>query len=192
LSRPPLALPHRLTTARLFLRRPTEADAQSIFERYASVPDVTRYLSWPTHRILEDTRAFLGFSERAWNETGSGPYLVFNREGALVGGTGLTQKTPYRAETGYVFARDAWGFGFATEVLGAVVSLAFGLPGLRRLSAACHAQHRASAHVLEKAGFRPEGLLRSHLLFPNLGADGPSDVLLYARVATGAGGTGTG
>lgn len=180
-------LPQQLTTARLLLRAPAAADAQAIFERYASDPDVTRYLSWPTHRTLEDTRAFLGASARAWAETGSGPYLVLAHGGQLLGGTGLTRETAYRAETGYVFARDAWGFGFATEALRALVSLAFSLGALRRLHATCHADHQASARVLEKAGFVREGRLRSHLLFPNLGVTSPSDVLLYARVAEDAG-----
>jgi ribosomal-protein-alanine N-acetyltransferase len=184
-------LPQHLRTARLLLRAPTASDAQAIFLRYASDPQVTRYLSWPTHRTLEDTQAFLTASERAWAETGSGPYLVFAQGGQLLGGTGLSLETAYRAETGYVFARDAWGFGFASEALRAVVSLAFGHGALRRLQATCHVDHRASARVLEKAGFVQEGRLRSHLLFPNLGVSSPSDVLLYARLAEDADGAGS-
>lgn len=175
-------VPESFTTARLLVRRPTALDAEAVFERYSRDPEVTRYLIWPTHRTVEDTHAFLAWSERAWTEKGSGPYLVFTKEGRLVGGTGLMLETPYRAETGYVFARDAWGVGFATEALAALASLAFGLPALRRLYAVCHVENLASARVLEKAGFVREGLLRSHLVFPNLGVSPLSDVFFYGRL----------
>jgi len=42
--------PERIETARLVLRRPTAADAEAIFNRYAGDSDVTRYLAWPRHR----------------------------------------------------------------------------------------------------------------------------------------------
>jgi ribosomal-protein-alanine N-acetyltransferase len=41
--------PERLETARLILRRPRAADAPVIYERYASDPEVTRWLGWPRH-----------------------------------------------------------------------------------------------------------------------------------------------
>ena len=175
-------VPESFTTARLSVRRPAALDAEAVFERYSRDPEVTRYLTWQTHRSVEDTRAFLAWSDRAWTEKGWGPYLIFTRDGRLVGGTGLTLETAYRAETGYVFARDAWGLGFATEALAALASLAFGRPFLRRLYAVCHVDNLASVRVLEKTGFVREGRLRSHLLFPNLGGSLPSDVFLYGRL----------
>ena len=50
----------------------------------------------------------------------------------------------YRAMTGYVLARDAGGRGYATEALGAMVETTR-TPGVRRLYALCHHEHRASA-----------------------------------------------
>ncbi|MFI4946852.1 MAG: GNAT family N-acetyltransferase, partial [Burkholderiales bacterium] len=37
------------------LRRPQPDDAETIFARYASDPEVTRYLSFPRHASLENT-----------------------------------------------------------------------------------------------------------------------------------------
>ena len=117
--------PESLQTARLLLRRPTLADAVAIFDRYASDPVVTRYLSWPTHRTLADTHAFLAWSDAEWGKGPAGSYLVFSREdNRLLGGTGLSFKSPTCAVTGYVLARDAWGRGYATESLQAMVDLA--------------------------------------------------------------------
>lgn len=178
----PLHAPTRLLTGRLALRRPEPGDADAIFSRYASDPEVTRYLSFPTHRSVDDARAFVAFSDAEWARSPAGPFLIELRgDGRLLGGTGLFFETPQRAMTGYVLAKDAWGQGYATEGLVAMVELAAGL-GVRRLYAHCHTDHRPSAHVLEKCGFEREGVLRAHSEFPNLQPGEPLDVQCYARV----------
>jgi ribosomal-protein-alanine N-acetyltransferase len=178
---PPKA-PERLLTARLELRRPTVADAEAIFQTYAADPEVTPYVGFPRHRRLEDTEAFLRFADAQWSGWPAGPYLVFLRQnGVLAGSSGLMFDTPYRAQTGYVFARKAWGQGYATEALGAMTALAPAC-GVRRLYAICHHAHRPSARVLEKGGFALEGVLRRYAEFPNLEPVEPHDCLCYARI----------
>jgi RimJ/RimL family protein N-acetyltransferase len=171
--------PERLQTPRLALERPRAKDAEDIFRRYAGDAEVTRLLGWPMHRSVADTRAFLAFSDAEWEQWSVGPYLVRGGDdGALLGSTGLQMETPWRASTGYVFARDSWGKGFATEALAAMVLLARTL-GVRRLQALSHVDHIASRRVLEKCGFELEGVLRRYLVFPNLGSE-PADVCLHA------------
>jgi len=173
--------PEHLETSRLILRRPQARDAESIFARYAGDREVTRLMGWPMHATVEDTRAFLRFSDDEWERWPAGPYLVCARaDGTLLGSTGLVFETPSRASTGYILARDAWGHGYATEALGAVVTTAPSL-GLFRLQAVCHVDHHASARVLEKCRFVREGTLRRYMAFPNLAADEPADVHFYAR-----------
>jgi RimJ/RimL family protein N-acetyltransferase len=53
---------------------------------------------------------------------------------------------------------------------------------VRRLYAVCHADHRASARVLEKCGFNCEGTLRRYAEFPNLEPGEPLDVLCYSTI----------
>ena len=110
----------------------------------------------------------------------AGPYLILLRSnGALLGSSGLAFETPHQAATGYVLAKDAWGHGYATEALRAIVGMASGL-GVRRLYALCHPDHRASWRVLEKCGFRREGVLHRHAEFPNLEPGTPLDAMCYA------------
>jgi [ribosomal protein S5]-alanine N-acetyltransferase len=183
--------PVHLLGERLLFRKPEPRDADAIFSRYAGDAEVTRYISFPTHRSPDDARAFVEFSDQEWARWGCGPYLIHSRaDDSLIGGTGLTFETPLRAMTGYILARDAWGRGYATEACRAMVDLAARL-GVRRIYALCHADHRASARVLEKCGFAREAILRAHSVFPNFDPVEPQDVLSYARVIPDDRGPGT-
>lgn len=169
-----------LATPRLALSRPDAADVDAIFARYASDAEVTRYLGWPRHRSRIDTEAFLAFSDAQWEADGFGPLLAFARDsGRLLGSTGLAPDGPGRATTGYLLARDAWGHGYATEMLAAMVALA-AAGGFVTLETLCHPANRASQRVLEKGGFAHVGETARGGAFPNL-ADDPGRALVYAR-----------
>jgi len=170
----------QIETTRLQLLRPAPADAALIFERYASDPDVTKFLGWPRHESVADTQAFVQFSAGEWERWPAGPYLIRSRsDGRLLGGTGLSFDGPQQAATGYVLAKDAWGVGYATEALGAVVGVARQI-GVTRLYALCHPQHRASWRVLEKCGFVRDGSLTTLVEFPNLAPGVQQEALCYA------------
>jgi ribosomal-protein-alanine N-acetyltransferase len=168
-----------IETERLVLRPPRLNDVQAIFDRYASDPEVTRYLAWSRHRSLAETRAFVKFSNDLWARWSAGPMVAISRDdGTLLGGSGLMIETPDHASTGYVFARDAWGKGYATECLRAMLDVAV-KAGVQRVTAECHAGHAASRRVLDKCGFQQEPTTRQ-MVFPNLSSE-PQDVLLFSR-----------
>jgi RimJ/RimL family protein N-acetyltransferase len=177
-----MAVPERIETDRLVLRRPVPADAEAIFTRYSADPEVTRFLGWARHTDVRETCDFIHFSDLEWQRWSAGPYLIESRAtGSLLGGTGLSFETPYRASTGYVLARDAWGQGYATEALQAMVAVGSGT-GLYRLYALCHPEHVPSQRVLEKCGFVREALLRRYTEFPNHRRGEPGDALCYTRL----------
>lgn len=176
-----LKAPPLVETPRLVLSAPVAADAEAVFRRYASDADVTRYLGWPTHRTVADTQGFLAFSAVQWEREGAGPYLIWARaDGQLLGSTGLGLEPGGQAITGYVLATDAWGKGYATEALTAVVEVATDI-SVRRLYGLCHPQHRASWRVLEKCGFERDRSWNRQVEFPNIAAGIPQDVLCYRR-----------
>lgn len=176
--------PETIKTERLLLRKPVSADAEDIFKRYASDAEVTRYLAWPMHTSVDDTHAFLEFSDAEWERWPAGPYLICAlSDGRLLGSTGLAFEVPLRATTGYVLAKDSWGQGFATEALLAMRALAADL-GVERLYAMCYPEHQPSRRVLEKGGFEFEGTLRRFSEFPNLHPGVADDVVSYAWIAT--------
>lgn len=172
----------RIETQSLIFRRPRREDAEAIFARYASDPEVTRFLGWPRHKNIGDSLAFIEMSDTGWSGFPVGSYLIESREtGELLGSSGLVFETVLRASLGYVFARDAWGKGYATETALAMKEIGR-MAGLIRLYAFCHVENIRSARVLEKSGFLLEGTLRKQYDFPNIGEGGPGDVHVYGMV----------
>ena len=169
-----------ITTDRLLLRKPSVADAEAIFDRYASDPVVCRYLAWPMHRNIADTLAFLEFSDAEWTRWPAGPYLIFAKaDNELCGSTGLAFESATLASTGYVLAQGSWGNGFAAEALLAMRSLAANL-GVLRLYAHVHPDHRSSQRVLKKGAFALDGTLVAEFEFPNLDPGKLFDVVSYS------------
>jgi RimJ/RimL family protein N-acetyltransferase len=82
----------------------------------------------------------------------------------LVGGIGYRLRNdlgPAEAEIGYWVSASWWGRGIATAALTAITAHAFqSRAELGRLYALSLAGNRASARVLQKVGYRLEGILR--------------------------------
>jgi ribosomal-protein-alanine N-acetyltransferase len=71
------------------------------------------------------------------------------------------------------------GRGLMVEALGLVIDHCFDTLRLHRLEAACIPSNNRSVRVLEKAGFRREGLLHSYLKINGVW----QDHYLYALIA---------
>lgn len=83
------------------------------------------------------------------------------RSGEPVGLTGFIDRGQGIAEVGFLLATAFQGQGYGTESLRAVCQTAFAL-GFRKLTASVTVGNHASKAVLEKAGFRLEGVLREN------------------------------
>jgi len=68
------------------------------------------------------------------------------------------------ASVGYTIAERFRGRGIATAAVGLVIALAFGPLGLGRLEAVAAVENVASRRVLERNGFRFEGIARGYLI----------------------------
>jgi [ribosomal protein S5]-alanine N-acetyltransferase len=97
-------------------------------------------------------------------DEGTGARLAMDRlsDGAFLGWCSLTRWNPgYRsASLGYCLNEAAWGHGYATEAVGALLRWAFDTLELNRVQAETDTRNVASARVLEKVGFVREGTLR--------------------------------
>jgi len=151
-----------------------------IFRQYAQDPDVTRYVSWRSHRSIHETEEFLRSCLSAWTEQKSFPWVIVKKsDNQLVGMVGARVEN-HRWELGYVLARPHWGKGYMTEVVKAVIDWAFQQPEIYRVWAVCDVDNLASSRVMEKAGMTREGVLRRWSVHPNMSPE-PRDSYCYSR-----------
>jgi RimJ/RimL family protein N-acetyltransferase len=171
--------PESFLTARLHLRKPRSEDAQLIFAAYAQDPEVTRYLTFRPHReVREATETVERFLE-GWRTGKSYCWLIFSRDDEKLLGA-ISARNDQGINLGYVLARPFWGQGLMSEALNVVVDWAFSTPSVFRVWAVCDLENVASARLLERNGFRQEGVLTKWSLHPNV-SEIPRDCHCYAR-----------
>jgi len=158
-----MALPTpTLHTRRLRLRPFTNADADALFGLHSNA-HVLRY--WDSPPWSEPARAerFLATS-RQLAEEGSGARLAIDRAtvGEFLGWCGLSRWNPDFRSASLTYCLDdaAWGQGYATEAVQALLRWAFETLDLNRVQAEVDTRNAASGRVLEKLGFLREGTLR--------------------------------
>jgi [ribosomal protein S5]-alanine N-acetyltransferase len=93
-------------------------------------------------------------------------FIFDNQSGLLLGGITLGNIRHGVAQSGHIgywIGERFAGRGFMAEALDLLAGYAFDALKLHRIEAACIPANSRSIRVLEKAGFRREGLLRSYL-----------------------------
>lgn len=158
----PKAHPH---TPRLIFRDFSRSDIPAVHE-YASDPEVTRWSTWGPN-TLEQTADFVEEAAQAGIGQDRPSYsLAAVLDDTTIGSVAVwvTDSGDRNNELGYTFHRAHWGKGYATEAVEHLLALGFDALQLERITATCHPGNIGSIRVLEKSGFTPEGLLRSHRL----------------------------
>lgn len=171
----------RLISDRLVLREFSVTDEDAV-HGFAGDPLVTRFTDWGPNSI-EDTHAFLAEATAQVTKPQRAEFTlaaVHARSGRVIGSVaiGVTSVRHQRGAFGFVFHRDFWSQGYATEASTLLLRFGFDRLRLRRVSATCHPENHASARVLEKTGLEFEGRMRSHLFVRGAWRDS----LLYAAV----------
>ena len=162
-----------LSAERVTLRMLRDDDVPALFEIFGDA-DAMRYWSWPAftdieqaRRLLQDIRAYAAAGTLfQWG-------IARNDDDAVIGTATLYQidKAHRRGEIGFALARRAWGRGHATEAVTRLIRHAFEDLDLHRLEADPDPQNAASIRVLERQGFRYEGLLRERYFLNGVAMD---------------------
>lgn len=100
-------------------------------------------------------------------------------DGEVIGAIGFHNiEKNHKAEIGYWLGKNNWNKGIITESAGLVTEFGFKELKLKRIYAPIFVQNKASARVLEKNGYKFEGLAKNyHLKEGRL-----IDVFIYAKV----------
>lgn len=153
-----------IETRRLILRRFRMEDAQAMFDNWASDPEVTRYLTWPTHGSPEITAMVM----REWvegyasDEQYKWAMTLKGGDDRPIGDISVIRMDPRvdAAEIGYCMGKAWWGQGLMSEALRAVIDYMMGRVGTNRVCARHDVRNIGSGRVMEKSGMVYEGTLR--------------------------------
>lgn len=108
-------------------------------------------------------------------------FAIKDKNMNLIGGIGYHLKygiVSHKDEVGYWLAKEFWNNGIMTKVLNKFCEMGFNDNNLIRIEAIVFEHNFASARVLEKNGFKREGLLKKYVC-----KDGNFlNVILYASV----------
>jgi ribosomal-protein-alanine N-acetyltransferase len=171
-----------LNTPRLTLRRFRPADAADLYE-YLADPRTYRFEpAEPLDRVQADLRAA---------EMAASPHFwagELRSTGKVIGQIYLKQVEPAEhltCELGYVLNPAYQRQGYGAEAAAALVRQALTAGGMHRIVAHCNPENTASWQLLEKIGFRREGLLRQDVFFRRDAAGAPlwTDTYVYALLA---------
>ncbi len=150
-------LPLLRASARTILRPLALADATALFAAYGD-DEVCTYWARPAYASVDETKTAV-----AWEIEHGLSWAVLDaaqgEESEAVGRVSLFHVREGVLEVGIIFARAAWGRGFARDALAAAVAHGF-VTGAHRVCADVDPDNVASLRLFERGGFEREGFLR--------------------------------
>lgn len=162
-------------TTNLTLRPFKLSDADD-FLLYAGDDNVTKFLRWETLTTREEALTFIKdvCIPHRWRKS----ICIDDRS---IGFVSTFYDDGHKADIGYGVAAKYWGQGIATEAVKmAVKQVLMNFSEIVRLQAFTDVENKGSQRVLEKAGFKCEGLLRKYTFIKG----SVKDTLVYSLLST--------
>lgn len=172
-----------METKRLILRRFTLDDADAMFRNWASDPEVTKYLTWPTHDSVEISRMVLSDWVSHYTEAAYYQWAIVPKDlGEPIGSIAVVHLNDRvgKAEIGYCIGQSWWHRGIMSEALDAVICYLINEVGANRVEACHDPNNPHSGAVMAKCGMKFEGVQRR----AGINNQGPCDLSWYAVLAS--------
>lgn len=146
--------PVRIETERLTLRPFTESDAQNMFDNWASDPEVTKFLTWPTHPSVEITREIISLWSNRENSTNYNWCIALKPTDEAIGSIAVVtiDEETETLEIGYCISKRCWGQGITAEAAKALIQTLFRHVSPKRITAKHDVNNPNSGKVMQKAG----------------------------------------
>ncbi|MGH4032867.1 GNAT family N-acetyltransferase [Actinomycetota bacterium Odt1-20B] len=181
--------PVTLTTERLSLRAVTPEDTDEVYAACQD-PEIQRWTTIPSPYSLTDAEIFTGrIAPEGWRDDTEYVFSVRPHEGGpLVAAASLHHPRAGSWEVGFWTAKEHRGRGYMTETVLGLARWAFTDLSCTRLEWRAEVGNTGSRGVIEKAGFRVEGVLRAGLFNKGtlrdcwVGALLPADVGIVSRL----------
>ncbi|MCL2521955.1 MAG: GNAT family N-acetyltransferase [Erysipelotrichales bacterium] len=155
----------RLETERLLIRPLKRTDCSDMYE-YTSDFEVANRAGWVSHLTIKQTKNFV----RGLRQKKETHGIILKTENKLIGTISLYKenfrRNHFTLELGYSLNRHYWGQGIIPEACQRVISYCFEETICEVIMALCEPANTNSIQVLEKCGFKEEGLLRDFTTNP--------------------------
>jgi RimJ/RimL family protein N-acetyltransferase len=160
--------------------RPWRREDTPVKAAWGRDPAMVRWTDLPADQTEEAALAWAAQAEEA-RQAGRALALaiVDARLEVVLGSCDMRRPDPDDAalgEVGFLLAEEARGRGVATRAVGLLVDWSFRGLGMERVQGLVHPDNPRSAKVLERLGFRREGLLRDY----RAGEAGREDRVLFS------------
>ena len=150
----------RIETPRLLLRPFVLEDAPAVYRNWASDPDVTRYLTWPTHTSPEISAMVVESWVNAYPQNDFYQWAIVPKEfKEPIGSISVVRQEGDTFEIGYCIGKAWWRKGITSEALAAVRDFLFDRVGVRRIEAGHDVNNPGSGAVMKKCGLRFVGII---------------------------------
>ena len=173
---------NNIETERLLLRRFVIEDADAMFRNWTGDPEVNKYLTWPLHTSVADSKEVLGkwissysnndfyqwaiaFKDKPQEPIGSISCVGINEDVSIV-------------DIGYCIGKNWWHKGITSEALKAVIDFFFDEVEVNRIECCHDTRNPHSGMVMKKCGMKYEGTMRSQ----QRNNQGICDVCWYAML----------
>ncbi len=145
-----------LRSERLLVRPFENADLAAAHRVYGDA-EAMQFVGEGSPATIDESKQMIEAYRQHQREHGFAFWAVCEVESlVLIGDAGL-EITENGVELGYTLSRAWWGKGLATEAARLCIDAAFGPLDLPRLTATADPDNPASARVLTKLGFSPDG-----------------------------------
>jgi [ribosomal protein S5]-alanine N-acetyltransferase len=154
-----------LKTERLKLVQITKKYTESYYEILSQV-EVTKYYGMDSLESIDDAERMIESMQSTFeNNKGMRWAILLDDTEIFIGTLGLNNLNLWsnKAEIGYELHPSYWNKGFTTEAVKEVLRYSFEELSLFRIGAVTFLQNEASIYLLQRLGFKKEGLLRGYL-----------------------------
>lgn len=154
-----------LITERLNLVQVSKKHSESYFD-IMSRDEVTKYYGMDSLKTIEDADLIIDSMHNTFvNNKGMRWAILLQNTETFVGTVGLNNLNLQgkKAEIGYELHPYYWNKGITTEAVKEVLRYSFEELQLFRMGAVTYPQNEPSIYLLQRLGFKKEGLLRGYL-----------------------------
>lgn len=149
-----------IETERLILRKFKLTDVDDMYKNWANDDEVTKFLTWPTHKDLEISRRVVETWVKDYDNDKNYQWCIELKSiGEAIGSIAVVDyKENIKAvEIGYCIGRKYWNQGITSEALKALIEFFFKEVGANRIEAKHDLLNPNSGKVMIKCGMKYEG-----------------------------------